>query len=156
MTDSPRHSPTFSVIIPNYNNGSTLARAIRSVQAQTYPAHEIIVIDDGSSDDSAAVAAQFAGQIIYVKQPNSGVAVARNHGAQRATGDWLAFVDADDEFTPDRLAAHAGSHSPPQPISSCSEPTTVTWLRAGFGSAVVTVTGLLVTGRYPGSRSTAR
>jgi len=103
----PSNAPTFSVIIPNYNNAATLARAIRSVQAQTYPAHEIIVIDDGSTDHSAAVASEFAGSIVYIHQKNAGVALARNNGARFATGEWLAFLDADDEFAPDRLEAHA-------------------------------------------------
>lgn len=99
--------PTFSVIIPNYNNGATLARAIESVQAQTFRAHEIIVIDDGSSDDSAAVVARFGDQVRYIYQQNAGVAAARNHGVESASGEWLAFLDADDEFTSDRLEAHA-------------------------------------------------
>jgi glycosyltransferase involved in cell wall biosynthesis len=98
---------TFSVIIPNYNNGATLARAIESVLAQTYPAHEIIVIDDGSADDSRAVATSFGDKVRYVYQDNAGVSAARNAGARVATGEWLAFLDADDTFLPERLALHA-------------------------------------------------
>jgi len=98
---------TFSVVIPNYNNGATLARAIESVLGQTYAAHEIIVIDDGSTDDSAAVAARFGERVRYVRQQNAGVSAARNHGARLATGDWLAFLDADDIYLPERLGAHA-------------------------------------------------
>jgi glycosyltransferase involved in cell wall biosynthesis len=97
----------FSVILPNYNNGATLARAIDSVLAQTWPAHEIIVIDDGSSDDSREIAARYGSRIIYVYQQNAGVSAARNLGAHRATGTWLAFLDADDIFFPNRLEAHA-------------------------------------------------
>ena len=97
----------FSVIIPNYNNGATLARAINSVIDQSYPAHEIIVIDDGSTDNSRDVIASFADRIRYIHQKNSGVSVARNKGAAEATGDWLAFLDADDFFYPNRLAVHA-------------------------------------------------
>lgn len=99
--------PTFSVIIPNYNNAATLARAIDSVLAQTHPAHEIIVIDDGSADESRAVAAGFGDRIRYVYQDNAGVSAARNAGARVATGTWLAFLDADDTFVPERLAVHA-------------------------------------------------
>ncbi|MDQ2821583.1 MAG: glycosyltransferase [Pseudomonadota bacterium] len=97
----------FSVVIPNYNNGATLARAIESVLAQDYPAHEILVIDDGSHDDSSAVAAQFGDRVRYVYQDNAGVSAARNRGAQLANGNWLAFLDADDIYLPNRLSAHA-------------------------------------------------
>lgn len=100
-------NPTFSVVIPNYNNAATLARSIESVLAQAYAAHEIIVIDDGSSDDSGAVAARFGDQVTYLRQANAGVSVARNNGAAVATGDWLCFLDADDCYLPDRLGAHA-------------------------------------------------
>lgn len=99
--------PAFSVIIPSYNNGATLARAIMSVLAQTHAAHEIIVVDDGSTDDTAAVVRQFGERVTYLHQPNAGVSAARNTGMAAASGDWLAFVDADDEFAPERLAAHA-------------------------------------------------
>lgn len=104
MTSSP---VTFSVIIPNYNNAATLARAIDSVLAQTHPAHEIIVVDDGSVDDSRAVVCAYGDRIRYVYQANAGVSAARNAGASLATGGWLAFLDADDTFVPERLAWHA-------------------------------------------------
>lgn len=97
----------FSVVIPNYNNGATLARAIQSVLDQSFAAHEIVVIDDGSTDDSAAVAAGFGERVRFVRQANAGVSAARNHGARLATGNWLAFLDADDIYMPERLAAHA-------------------------------------------------
>lgn len=96
----------FSVIIPNYNNSATLGRAIDSVLAQTWPAHEIIVIDDGSTDESETVAAAYGNRVRYVRQNNAGVSAARNKGAQLATGTWLAFLDADDTYMPERLAAH--------------------------------------------------
>jgi glycosyltransferase involved in cell wall biosynthesis len=99
--------PTFSVIIPNHNNGETLARAIDSILCQTYPAHEIIVIDDGSTDTSKEVVMKFGDQVCYVYQANAGVSAARNHGARIANGSWLAFLDADDCFLPTRLQTHA-------------------------------------------------
>ena len=97
---------TFSVIIPNYNNGETLGRAIRSVLDQTFAAAEIIVIDDGSTDASRQVAEQFGDRVRYVYQDNAGVSAARNHGARVATGSWLAFLDADDTYMTNRLEAH--------------------------------------------------
>jgi len=100
-------TPTISVVIPNYNNAGTLARAIDSVLAQDHPAHEIIVVDDGSTDDSRRVAAAFGDRIRFVRQPNGGVSSARNHGVRIATGDWIAFLDADDVYLPGRLSAHA-------------------------------------------------
>lgn len=99
--------PRFSVIIPAYNSQTTLARALDSVLAQSYPAQEIIVVDDGSTDETAEVAARYGDKLRYLRQDNAGVSSARNHGAQIARGDWLAFLDADDWYYPDRLRLHA-------------------------------------------------
>lgn len=100
-------SPHFSVIIPVYNNAETLGRAIESVLKQDYPAHEIIVVDDGSTDDSAAVARRYGAPVKLVQQPNAGVSAARNLGAQTAESEWLAFLDADDWYYPARLGLYA-------------------------------------------------
>jgi len=100
-------APCFSVIIPAYNSEATLARAIDSVLTQSYPAQEIIVVDDGSTDGTADVAARYGQKLRYIRQENAGVSSARNHGAQAACGDWLAFLDADDWYYPDRLRLHA-------------------------------------------------
>jgi glycosyltransferase involved in cell wall biosynthesis len=97
----------FSVIIPTYNNAGTLLRAVQSVQRQSFPAHEIIVIDDGSTDETLAVVTNFANEVRFISQINAGVSAARNRGAELATGEWLAFLDADDEYEPDRLKLHA-------------------------------------------------
>ncbi len=97
----------FSVVIPVYNSASTLGRAIDSVLTQTWPAFEIIVIDDGSTDESLQVALGFGDQVRVLRQPNAGVSMARNRGAESANGDWLAFLDADDWYYPDRLKLHA-------------------------------------------------
>jgi len=107
MSVQPQRAPLFSVIIPVFNGADTVAQAIESVLAQTCSDFELIVIDDGSSDDSAAVVAGFAQRLRYQYQPNSGVSRARNHGAELARGEWLAFLDCDDCYFPDRLARHA-------------------------------------------------
>lgn len=100
-------TPRFSVIIPAFNAAETLARAIESVRTQSWPVHEIIVVDDGSTDATAEIARQFGEEVRLIQQPNSGVSVARNSGAAAATSDWLAFLDADDWYTEDRIKLHA-------------------------------------------------
>ena len=99
--------PRFSVIIAAYNAGATLARAIDSVLAQSWPAHEIIMVDDGSGDDTALVAGAYGESVRVIHQVNRGVSAARNAGVRAASGDWLAFLDADDWYLPNRLKVHA-------------------------------------------------
>ena len=100
--------PRFSVIIPTYNNAATLARAVQSVLDQSWAAHEIIVVDDASSEDIPAVLVPFGDRVRYLRQPtNQGVSAARNLGARQAGGNWLAFLDADDWYLPERLRVHA-------------------------------------------------
>ena len=86
-----RWPPRFSIIIPAFNSAATLARAVESVQKQSWPAYEIIVVDDGSTDATADIARQFGATVRLIRQTNSGVSAARNAGAAAATGDWLAF-----------------------------------------------------------------
>lgn len=91
-----------SVIITCYNQAHFLGEAIESVIAQTYSASEIIVVDDGSSDDPAAVAARYPG-VVFIRQDNRGVAAARNTGFRRSSGVYIVFVDGDDRLLPDAL-----------------------------------------------------
>lgn len=97
--------PRVSVIIPTYNRSKLLRLTIESVLAQTYPNIEIIVVDDGSTDDTATVVAQYAerGQVTYIKQANQGVAAARNTGIRVASGEYLNFLDHDDLFVPTKI-----------------------------------------------------
>lgn len=88
-----------SVVIPSYNSSAYLREAIETAQAQTHPAADVIVVDDGSLDDSAAVAHACAG-VRVVEQANQGVGAARNAGLRVATGDFLLFLDADDRLLP--------------------------------------------------------
>ena len=91
-----------SAIIPVFNRRDYLARAIRSALAQTVPVDEIVVVDDGSTDGSAEVASRFGGIVRVVRQANSGVAGARHRGIREAQGEWIAFLDSDDEWLPGR------------------------------------------------------
>lgn len=95
---------TASIIIPCYNGERYLAQAIDSALAQTYPQCEVIVVDDGSSDGSAAIMHNYAGRIRIVQQANAGLPAARNAGIHVSTGDYLAFLDADDYWQPDFIA----------------------------------------------------
>jgi GT2 family glycosyltransferase len=93
-------SESVSVIIPAYNAGKRVERAILSVLDQTCPVLEVLVVDDGSSDDTVAVASRFGGKVRVVSKENGGPASARNMGARLASGDWLAMLDADDWWFP--------------------------------------------------------
>lgn len=99
-------APLVSVVIPAYNAASTIDETLRSVRAQTHRALEIIVVDDGSSDGTVAVAARHAAaddRVQVVTQANAGVAAARNAGWRRARADLIAFVDADDLWAPRKI-----------------------------------------------------
>lgn len=97
-------SPPISAIIPVYNGADYLAEAIESVIAQDYTPLEIIVADDGSTDDSAAIARSFP-DVTCLDLPHGGVSRARNAAVEHSTGKWLAFLDADDRWLPGKLHA---------------------------------------------------
>lgn len=95
----------FSVIMPTYNYGRYILDSIRSVQQQTVDDWELVIVDDGSDDDTEEkVAAVADSRIRYFTQPNQGVSAARNFGLKVARGDYIAFLDADDLMVPNRLA----------------------------------------------------
>lgn len=94
-----------SVVIPTYNRGHIVGAAIESVLAQTYPQIEIVIADDGSSDDTRAVAEGYGSRVAYLRQRNAGVSAARNFGMRHARGEFIAFLDSDDAWQPWKIEA---------------------------------------------------
>lgn len=98
-------TPETSVIIPTWNRRDLLVRAVESVLAQTRPVEEIIVVDDGSTDGTAAhLAERYGERILCVRQDNAGVSAARNRGLRLARGRYIALLDSDDEWLPEKTA----------------------------------------------------
>jgi glycosyltransferase involved in cell wall biosynthesis len=96
-----RASGSYGVVIPCFNYGKYLADAIESALAQIVPPQQIVIVDDGSTDDTAAVADRYADQVRYHHNPNSGVSAARNTGAAMLTTEYVVFLDADDRLHPE-------------------------------------------------------
>lgn len=97
-----------SCIVPTYNGAAFLAEALDSICAQTRAPFEILVADDGSTDDTLAVAARYGDRVRVVAQPNAGPAAARNFGVRETQGELLAFLDQDDLWHPEKLARQLG------------------------------------------------
>ncbi|HEX7316872.1 MAG TPA: glycosyltransferase family 2 protein [Pyrinomonadaceae bacterium] len=101
-------SPRVSVVMPAYNAGRYIAESVESVRGQTFQDWELVVVDDGSEDDTRAVVEAYAAsdaRVRYVRRPNGGQAAARNTGLARARGSLVAFLDADDLWLPEKLEA---------------------------------------------------
>ncbi len=104
MNDKEREDINFSIIIPAYNREKTVRRAIGSVLRQTYQRFEILVVDDGSLDNTReAILSMKDDRIRYIHQENQGAQVARNRGIKEAKNEWIAFLDSDDEWISDKL-----------------------------------------------------
>jgi glycosyltransferase involved in cell wall biosynthesis len=119
-----------SVIIPTYNRWPLVSEAVASVCAQRRPADEVIVVDDGSEDGTAtALQAAYGAGVTVVRGAHRGVAAARNVGVSSSTGDWIAFLDSDDVWRPDKLAAQVDflEHHPNARICQTDE----IWVRNG-------------------------
>ncbi|HZT44223.1 MAG TPA: glycosyltransferase [Chthonomonadaceae bacterium] len=101
---SPGKPSLVSIIIPCYNQGPLLAEAIESALAQTYPQIEVIVVDDGSTDNTSLIARRYRDRIHYLYQPNAGLSAARNAGLAIARGVYVNFLDSDDRLLPDKIA----------------------------------------------------
>jgi len=96
--------PQVSVVIPTYNRAGKVKEAVGSVLDQTFQDLEVIVVDDGSTDDTAEVlTSTFGERIRYYRQPNQGASVARNRGIEEARGEWIAFLDSDDRWLAEKL-----------------------------------------------------
>ena len=95
--------PEVSVIIPTYNSARYLSDAVDSVLAQTFKDFEVLVIDDGSTDDTESLMSRYGAAVRCIHQENAGVAVARNRGIRESHGRYVAFLDADDTWLPDKL-----------------------------------------------------
>lgn len=119
-----------SVVIPTYNRGYCLERAINSVLDQTFPAFEIIVVDDGSTDNTQEVLKKYSGDIKILSQQNKGVSSARNRGISEAKSEWIALLDSDDEWIPEKLSNHKRFYedNPGLNIFQCEE----IWIRNGL------------------------
>ena len=98
-------SPDISAIIPAYNSADFIADAVASMRAQTHPVDEIIIVDDGSRDNTREVIRTLGDDIVLIQQANAGPSAARNAGIDRARGAFIAFLDADDQWTPEKTAS---------------------------------------------------
>lgn len=103
-----------SVIIPTYNYGRFIKAAIDSALGQTHAPLEVIVVDDGSTDDTAEVVAAFGERVNYIKQENAGVCAARNRGVAESRGELIAFLDADDIWEPTKIAKQVVKFDDPE------------------------------------------
>ncbi len=118
-----------SVIIPTFNRINVLPKTLDSVMAQTYPPIEIIVVDDGSTDDTETILYRQYPNIKYHYQKNQGVSSARNAGLKIATGDWLALLDSDDQWLPEKLEKQKQALDNQPALKICH--TEELWIRNG-------------------------
>ncbi|MDB6030412.1 MAG: glycosyl transferase family 2 [Verrucomicrobiales bacterium] len=100
--------PTVTAIIPTYNRAAMLAQALKSALEQTRPPDEIIVVDDGSTDNTAEVVASHGARVRYIRQDNAGAAAARNRGLKESQSEYIAFLDSDDLWTPRKIELQLG------------------------------------------------
>jgi len=118
-----------SLIIPSHNRSNYLQRALQSVYAQTFSAFEVIVVDDGSTDDTAEMLRSEFPQVTYIYQKNSGVSSARNTGIKHSSSEWLAFLDSDDTWLENKLEKQISALEQATDIKVCH--TEEIWIRNG-------------------------
>jgi glycosyltransferase involved in cell wall biosynthesis len=112
-------SPLISCIVPVFNGERYLGETLDSILAQTYQPLEILVVDDGSTDGTGALVAQYGRRLRHLWQTNAGEAAARNLGLAAAQGEFVAFVDADDLWQPEKLQRQMARFQEPAPIDLC-------------------------------------
>ena len=122
--------PSVSIIIPTFNRAEKVARAISSVMEQTFADFEIIVVDDGSKDNTEQTVVQFDERLVYIAHPsNLGVSAARNTGIKKSRTPLIAFLDSDDRWLPEKLAVQVEFfNNHPQAVACQTEET---WIRKG-------------------------
>lgn len=123
------HPPRVSVIIPTYNRSWCLSEAIDSVLSQTFQEMELIVVDDGSTDETPALLSHYGDRLRCLRQANRGVSAARNNGIQAAEGALIAFLDSDDLWQPDKLTRQVAFFDRQSDALICQ--TEETWIRRG-------------------------
>lgn len=121
--------PLVSVIIPTFNRAEWLRQAIASVLTQTHERLEIIIVDDGSHDHTAAVVRAFGTGLTYMHQDHAGVSTARNRGVAAAHGEFIAFLDSDDVWQPRKVAAQVALFAQQRQVQACY--TDEIWIRHG-------------------------
>lgn len=121
---------TVSVIIPTHNRAWTIRRAIDSVLDQGYPDFELIIVDDGSTDDTDRVLLEYGGRLTILRQPNRGVSAARNRGIKETSGGLIAFLDSDDRWLPEKLTHQVDFFSNHPDAFICQ--TEEIWIRNGI------------------------
>jgi glycosyltransferase involved in cell wall biosynthesis len=122
-----------SVIIPTYDRAAFVQEAVRSVMDQDFwqdcPAWELLVVDDGSSDDTRNILRHWENRLVYLKQPHAGVSAARNLGLRLSRGDYVAFLDSDDLWKPNKISQQMRFlEAHPEAVVVCTEET---WIRKG-------------------------
>src|SRR5689334_18320889 len=103
------YTPKVSVVVPAYNVSSYLAAALSSVECQSLGNYQVLIVDDGSTDQTAEIATAFCqrdSRFQLLQKPNGGLSSARNYGIRHANGEYIALLDGDDTYHPDKLAVH--------------------------------------------------
>ncbi len=130
----PNDKPLVSIVIPTYNRASTVCNAVESALAQSYPFCQVIVVDDGSEDNTVSLLAQYAGRITLIRQKNRGRSAARNTGLTQVKGEYVVFLDSDDTLMPNMVEGHLAAMicSP-----SAALITGLAWMTDLYGQLVV-------------------